>query len=113
MPQCLVAFLSFDNTDLDRNQTYDEGPNQNHATYSGDVEFTSNNLSCGNMAQFKEEGEVFFDPNIQSVPTRAITIALWVYADNLDYKQILFTAKAYGSSVCKYSTSLCMFFASS
>ena len=102
MQQCLVAYLSFDNTDLDRNETYDEGPYGNHASYSGDVEFISDNSSCGNMAKFDEEAEIYFDPNIQNVPTRAITIAFWLYADNLDYKQILFTAKAYGSPVCKY-----------
>ena len=106
VPQCLVAFLSFDNTDLDRNQTYDEGPHQNHASYSGNVEFISDNHSCGNMAQFEEESEIFFDPNIQSVPTQGITIALWVYPENLDYKQIIFTAKAYGSSVCMYISNL-------
>ena len=68
-PECLVAYLSFDNVNMAQNLILDEGPYQNHAHFDGPVSFEHNNYSCENTTIIKDGGEIYFNgSNFQNKP---------------------------------------------
>ena len=93
-----MTYLSFDHVDIGTKQIYDEGPYKNHASYLGNVEFITGNFTCGNAASFKDGGEIYFNGyTFKHIPSEAITIAAWIYADSTLHKQSVFSTKATGS----------------
>ena len=102
-PECLVAYLSFDNVNMAQNLILDEGPYQNHAHFDGPVSFEHNNYSCENTTIIKDGGEIYFNgSNFQNKPRYGVTVAMWLYADSLLHRQSLFSTKAVGSVAGKF-----------
>ncbi|XP_057304151.1 uncharacterized protein LOC130641387 isoform X2 [Hydractinia symbiolongicarpus] len=102
VPECIVAYLSFDQFDEENKIIFDEGPFQNHANYDGDTSFLTTNFSCGNATSIND-GEIYFNgTTFKNIPKDGITIAVWVYADSLLHRQSLFSTIATGSTGDNY-----------
>ena len=94
VPECLLAYLSFDRVDEKRMMVYDEGPYHNDAFFEGKLQFVKGNFSCG-FAVKLEDGEIIFNGNdFNPKPLKGVTVAAWIYADSIVQRQKLFSTRA-------------------